>query len=43
MGRDDFLVRRARIEGPLLPNEDKDIARQLDLSRFDAPITINEP
>lgn len=43
VGKDDYLVRRAKLKGPLLPDESDNITRDLTLSKFDAPVTIEEP
>lgn len=43
VGREDALVRRLVVRGPLNPDEQESIARRLDLSNFDAPVTIQAP
>lgn len=43
VGRDDALVRRLVVRGPLNPDEDERIERRLDLSGFDQPVTIQPP
>ncbi|HXH21131.1 MAG TPA: LppX_LprAFG lipoprotein [Dehalococcoidia bacterium] len=43
VGRDDSLIRRARLKGPMAAGEADNIVRQLSLSRYDAPVTIEEP
>jgi lipoprotein LprA len=43
IGRDDLLLRRARLSGALVPDEDEDIVREITLSNFDAPVTIEAP
>ena len=42
-GRADYLVRKARLTGVLLPADTPDITRILELSRFDEPVTIEPP
>ena len=43
VGKDDSLLRRARLKGPLLPDEDQNVVREINLSKFDAPVTIDPP
>ena len=43
IGQTDTLPRRVRLSGQLSRNESKDIVRQIDLSRFDAPVDIKPP
>jgi len=43
VGRDDSLPRRVRLIGPLIADEDEDVVRQLDLSRFDHQVDIRPP
>ena len=43
VGTDDFLPRRVRIVGRLSMDEAADIVREIDLSRFDAPVEIKPP
>jgi lipoprotein LprG len=43
IGKEDVLVRRIDIEGPLTDREKSDIRRRLQLSRFDQPLTISPP
>lgn len=43
VGKDDSLVRRLTVRGRLNPNEDERIERRLELSGFDAPVTIQPP
>ena len=38
IGKDDALVRRIDIEGPLTSSEKSDIRRRLQLSKFDQPV-----
>ena len=43
IGQTDSLPRRVRLSGQLSKDEPKDIVRQIDLSRFDAPVDIKPP
>jgi lipoprotein LprG len=43
VGRDDDLIRRARIRGPMISGEADDIVRELNFSRYDASVTIEPP
>ena len=43
VGRDDHLVRKVRLTGRLVETDTPDIVRVLELSRFDAPVTIEPP
>jgi len=43
IGRDDSLIYRIRIDGPLSPSEPKNIVRQVDLSQFDERVDIEPP
>ena len=43
LGVDDSLPRRARIAGALSAGEPKNIVRQLDISRYNQPVTIQPP
>lgn len=43
IGEDDSLIRRARLDGPITTDEDNDIRRQIDLTGFDEPVTIEPP
>lgn len=43
VGKDDALVRRIDIEGPLTDKEKPDIRRRLDLSKFNQQIEITAP
>lgn len=43
IGQDDSLLRRARLEGPINNEEGDDIRRQIELSGFDEPVTIEPP
>ena len=41
--REDFLPRGIRVEGALFPDDPPDIARTLEISRFDVPVVIEPP
>lgn len=43
IGKNDLLVYRIRIEGPLSASEPKNIVRQLDLSQFNEKVDIEPP
>jgi len=43
IGVDDALPRRARIRGAMAEGESSDIVRQIDLSKFGVPVTIQPP
>lgn len=43
VGRDDYLVRKVRLTGPLVEADPPDIIRVLELSRFDEPVSIEPP
>lgn len=43
IGRDDSLLRRLRVEGPVAEGEPEDIVRTIELSRFDEPVEIEKP
>ncbi len=43
IGKDDDLLRRVVIRGPLLASEPAEVTRTLELSRFDTPVTIEPP
>ncbi len=43
IGKGDYLLRQAKLKGPLTPDEPKDIARIIQLSKYDAAVTIEEP
>ncbi len=43
IGKNDSLLYRVVIRGPLLASEPAEITRTLELSRFDAPVTIEPP
>jgi len=43
IGKDDSLIRRIRLEGPIAPDEPPNIVRKLDVSKFDEPVSIEPP
>jgi hypothetical protein len=43
VGKDDSLIRRVRLEGPIAPGEPSDIVRKLDISGFDESVSIEPP
>jgi hypothetical protein len=43
IGKDDSLVYRIRVDGPLSPSEPKNIVRQVDLSQFNERVEIEAP
>jgi hypothetical protein len=43
VGKEDSLVRRIRLSGPLISGEPANARRELSLSRFDAPVNIQAP
>jgi hypothetical protein len=43
IGKDDPLIRRIRLEGPIASGEPENIVRKLDISKFDEPVTIEPP
>jgi hypothetical protein len=43
IGQKDSLPRRVRLSGQLSKGEPEEIVRQIDLSRFDAPVEIKPP
>jgi hypothetical protein len=43
VGKDDKLLRRVRLEGPLADNEPDDIVRTVDISRYGEQVTIEAP
>ena len=43
LGVDDSLPRRARMNGPLYKDDAANVSRQVELSRFDAPVDIKPP
>jgi hypothetical protein len=43
IGKDDMLIRRVRLSGPISPDEDANAVRTVDLSNFDEPVEISAP
>jgi hypothetical protein len=43
VGKKDYVLRRARLEGPIAQGEPSDIVRGIDLSKFDEPVTVSLP
>jgi hypothetical protein len=43
IGKDDSLIRRVRLEGPIAPGEPSNIVRKLDVSKFDESVSIEPP
>jgi lipoprotein LprG len=43
VGKKDYVLRRARLEGPVARSEPSDITRSVELSKFDEPVTIRPP
>jgi hypothetical protein len=43
IGKDDSLLRRARLKGPLVPDENPDVVRVINLSKFDEQVAIEPP
>lgn len=43
VGKDDSLMRRIYLEGPIAADEPQDIIRKLEISEFNAPVTITPP
>jgi lipoprotein LprG len=43
IGKDDSLPRKARLKGALIADDKADTVRQISLSKFDAPVTIQPP
>ncbi len=43
IGVDDMLPRRVRLTGPLSSDEEPDVVRQVELSRYDEPVEIMPP
>jgi lipoprotein LprG len=43
IGKDDMLIRRLRLTGPVSPEEGKDAVRNVELSQFDEAVTITAP
>jgi lipoprotein LprG len=43
IGKDDLLLRRLRLSGPVSPDEGEDAVRTVELSAFDEPVQISAP
>jgi len=43
IGREDFLLRRIRLEGSVYEEDPDDVVRTVELSAFDEPVTIERP
>jgi hypothetical protein len=43
VGKQDFRLRRVRLEGPVAENEPASIVRTLEMSKFDEAVTITSP
>ena len=43
IGKDDMLLRRLRLSGPVSPDEGEDATRTVELSAFDEPVQITAP
>jgi hypothetical protein len=43
IGKDDMLVRRLRLTGPISPDEDANAVRTVELSQFDEPVHVSAP
>jgi hypothetical protein len=43
IGKDDELLRRLQLDGPISPTEPDDAVRTIELSAFDEPVTITAP
>jgi lipoprotein LprG len=43
IGKDDKLLRKLALNGPISPEEDADAVRTVELSAFDEPVTIVPP
>jgi hypothetical protein len=43
VGKQDFRLRRVRLEGPVAENEPAGIVRTLEMSKFDEDVTITSP
>jgi len=43
IGKDDMLLRKLALNGPISPDEDADAVRTVELSAFDEPVTIVPP
>ncbi len=43
IGKDDKLLRRVRLSGPISPSEGEDAVRTIELSAFDEPVSVTAP
>lgn len=43
IGKDDSILRRVRVSGPINPGEPADVERVVEVSRFGEPVTIEPP
>jgi hypothetical protein len=43
IGIDDYLPRRVRLTGPLSDDDDQDVVREVEISRYDQPVEIMPP
>ena len=43
IGKDDMLLRRLRLTGPISPDEDANAVRTVELSKFDEAVQIAAP
>ena len=43
IGKDDMLLRRLRLTGPISPDEDAAAVRTVELSEFDEAVQITAP
>ncbi len=43
IGKEDMLLRRVRLSGPISPDEGEDAVRTVELSAFDEPVQISAP
>jgi hypothetical protein len=43
IGKDDLLLRRLRLDGPVSPSEPAEAERTIELSAFDEPVSITAP
>ena len=43
VGRDDYLLRRLRVDGPVADGEPEDVVRTIEISRHDEPVEIEKP
>jgi hypothetical protein len=43
IGANDFLLRRAQLEGPVLSNEPADISRTINIKDYNKEVTVETP